>query len=134
MCGAATTLCILLRAGAAPNITLFFAVFVDAITLGILSWSPSGLGVVEAAIIAGLGARGRSDASAALVLYRRVCTLSALMLAALGLGVVWAIQQRRSVQRAASRADAVAKPAVPQIAAGVALVSGVILLPSGNLP
>jgi len=37
MCGAATTLCILLRAGAAPNITLFFAVFVDAITLGILS-------------------------------------------------------------------------------------------------
>lgn len=56
--GAALTLYVLLPAGAAPNITVYFAVFVGAITLGILSHAPGGLGVFEASIIAGLGAGG----------------------------------------------------------------------------
>lgn len=134
MCGAAMTLYVLLPPGAAPNITLFFTVFVGAITLGILSHSPGGLGVFEATVIAGLGAGGRSDVLAALVLYRMIYTLLPFTLAALGLGLVWVVQQRRSVKRAAGWAYAVAKPAVPLIAAGIALVSGMVLLLSGNLP
>ena len=132
--GAALTLYVLLPAGAAANITLFFAVFVGAITLGILSHSPGGLGVFEASIIAGLGAGGRSDVLAALLLYRLIYTLLPFLLAAAGLGLVWVVQQRRAVTQAAGWAYAVAKPAVPLIASGIALVSGLILLLSGNLP
>ncbi|CAM5502288.1 Phosphatidylglycerol lysyltransferase [Frigidibacter albus] len=132
--GAALTLYVLLPADAVPNITVYFAVFVGAVTLGILSHSPGGLGVFEATIIAGLGAGGRSDVLAALLLYRLVYSLLPFLLAALGLGLVWVIQQRRSVMKAASWAYAVANPAVPMIAAGAALLSGLILLLSGNLP
>ena len=77
--GAATTLYVLLPDDAAPNSTLFFAVFVEAITLGIPSHSPGGLGVFEALIIAGLEAGGRSDVLAALLLYRIVYTRSRLL-------------------------------------------------------
>lgn len=132
--GAAMTLYALLPPGAAPNLALFFTVFVGAITLGILSHSPGGLGVFEAAIMAGLGAGGRSDVLAALLLYRLIYSLLPFTLAAVGLGVVWLVQQRRPVAKAAVWAYAIAKPAVPLIAAGIALVSGAILLLSGNLP
>ena len=132
--GAAMTLYVLLPDDAAPNITLFFAVFVGAITLGILSHSPGGLGVFEASIIAGLGAGGRSDVLAGLLLYRMVYSLLPFVLASVGLGIVWIAQQRRAVTEAAGWAYDVAKPAVPLIAAGIALISGLILLLSGNLP
>jgi phosphatidylglycerol lysyltransferase len=125
--GAAMTLYVLLPGAATPNITVYFAVFVGAITLGILSHSPGGLGVFEASIIAGLGAGGRSDVLAALLLYRMIYTMLPFLVAAAGLGLVWVFQHRSTVTQAASWVYAVAKPAAPLIAAGIALVSGLIL-------
>lgn len=128
--GAALTLYVLLPADAAPNFAVFFAVYVGAITLGILSHSPAGIGVFEAAIIAGLGAAGRSDVLAALLLYRLVYTVLPFAMAALGLAVVWTLGKRDKLVGL----RVLLAPAVPLVAAGIALVSGMILLVSGNLP
>ena len=128
--GAALTLYVLLPADAAPNFAVFFAVYVGAITLGILSHTPGGIGVFEAAMIAGLGAAGRSDVLAALLLYRLVYTVLPFASPALGLAVLWAVGKRNTF----SRARDVLAPVVPILAAGIALVSGAILLISGNLP
>lgn len=128
--GAALTLYALLPADAAPNLAVFFTVYVAAITLGILSHTPGGIGVFEAAIIAGLGAAGRSDVLAALLLYRLVYTVLPFVVAALGMAVLWTLDKRDRLGRAR---DLLA-PIVPILAAGIALVSGVILLLSGNLP
>lgn len=128
--GAALTLYVLLPADAAPNLAVFFAVYVGAITLGILSHTPGGIGVFEAAMIAGLGAAGRSDVLAALLLYRLVYTVLPFASAALGLAVLWAVGKRDTFGRARD----VLAPVVPILAAGIALVSGAILLISGNLP
>lgn len=128
--GAALTLYALLPADASPNLAVFFAVYVGAITLGILSHTPGGIGVFETAIIAGLGAAGRPDVLAALLLYRLVYTVLPFVVAALGMAVLWTLGKRDRLGQARD----LLSPVVPILAAGIALVSGMILLVSGSLP
>lgn len=125
---------VLLPADLSQNAALFFTVFFGAIMLGMLSHAPGGLGVFEATIVLGLGAGGRSDVLAALVLYRMIYTVLPFAIAALGLGVGEAFRARRGIGRAALWTHAIARPAVPPLAAGIGLMSGIILLFSGNLP
>ncbi|MEO8531866.1 MAG: phosphatidylglycerol lysyltransferase domain-containing protein, partial [Deltaproteobacteria bacterium] len=134
MLGAALTLYILLPDGVAANFVVFFAVFIGAIALGVLSHAPGGLGVFEATLIAGLGAGGRSDVLAALLLYRVIYFLLPFLVAATSLAVIWVIQNRRKVTKAGQRAQSIIQPIVPMLAAALALVVGTILLLSGNLP
>jgi phosphatidylglycerol lysyltransferase len=129
-----TVLYVLLPADLSQNTALFFTVFFGAVLLGLLSHAPGGLGVFEATIVMGLGAGGRSDVLAALVLYRLIYTVLPFALAALGLGLIEAFRARRGIRRAARWTHAVTRPAVPPLAAGIGLLSGIILLFSGNLP
>ena len=129
-----TVLYVLLPADLSQNNALFFTVFFGAVLLGLLSHAPGGLGVFEATIVMGLGAGGRSDVLAALVLYRMIYTVLPFVVAALGLGVGEAFRARHGIGRPARWTHAIARPAVPPLAAGIALLAGIILLFSGNLP
>ncbi|MEM1003878.1 MAG: oxacillin resistance protein FmtC, partial [Pseudomonadota bacterium] len=112
----------------------FFAVYVAAIAVGFLSHAPGGIGVFEAVLIAGLGASGRSDVIAALLLYRVVYTFLPFAIASLSIAVASALTQRHRIGGAATWAYRLIRPIVPMVAAGVAAVAGVILLVSGALP
>lgn len=130
----AMTLYVLLPPDLSQNIVLFFVVFMAALGLGLLSHSPGGLGVFEATMIAGLGASGRSDALAALVMYRLVYTVLPFALAVVGLALAWAFANRSVTAGAGTAVLRTMRPIVPLIAAGLAMVAGAVLLISGNLP
>lgn len=132
--GAALTLYVLMPADLVQSYPYFFVIYIGAIALGILSHAPGGLGVFEATLIAGLGAAGRSDVLAALVLYRLIYTLLPFLIAVVGLAVVWSKSQRQAVAQTATWAFRFARPVVPLAAAGVAILAGTLLLISGNLP
>ena len=132
--GAALTLYVLMPGDMAQNLPYFFTVFFGAVGLGMLSHSPGGLGVFEATIIAGLGAAGRSDVLAALLLYRLVYTILPFIVAVAGLSLTMGIARRRTLTGGAHTAWRAFRPLVPPLAAGIALLAGIILLVSGNLP
>lgn len=131
---AAATLYFLMPGDLTQNMALFFMVYVAAIALGILSHAPGGIGVFEATIIAGLGAGGRSDVLAALIVYRMVYTVLPFAIAVIGLAIGWLYARRARLGKTGGWAYRLMRPMVPAAAAGVALLSGTILLISGNLP
>ncbi|MEM8630033.1 MAG: bifunctional lysylphosphatidylglycerol flippase/synthetase MprF [Pseudomonadota bacterium] len=131
---AAMTLYVLMPPDLVQSFPYFFVIYIAAIALGMLSHAPGGLGVFEATIIAGLGAAGRSDILASLLLYRTIYTLMPFLVAVAGLGIAWAITERRSVTKTASLIFDLTRPFVPFCAAGISLLAGTILLISGNLP
>lgn len=130
----AMTLYVLMPADAVTSLPFFFTVYFAAVGLGILSHSPGGLGVFEATIIAGLGASGRSDVLAALLLYRVAYTILPFIVAATGLGIMMGMERRRALTGGAHVFWRAFRPLVPPVAGGIALLAGVILLVSGNLP
>lgn len=130
----ALTLYVLMPSDLAQNFVFFFVIFVSAIGLGILSHSPGGLGVFEATIIAGLGGTGRSDVLAALVMYRVIYTLLPFVIAILGLGAAWGYANRRGAATRSKLIFRAITPIVPLLAAALVMMSGAILLISGNLP
>lgn len=132
--GAAMTLFILMPGDVAQNLPFFFTIFFAAVGLGILSHSPGGLGVFEAVVIAGLGASSRSDVVAALLLYRVIYTVVPFIVAAAGLGVLMGVARRRDLTGGAQAIWRTFRPLVPAVAAGIALLAGVLLLVSGSLP
>jgi len=132
--GAAMTLYVLMPADLVQSYPYFFVVYIGAIAFGILSHAPGGLGVFEATLIAGLGAAGRSDVLAALVLYRLIYTLLPFLIAVVGLAWLWGKSQRHAAAQTATWAYRFARPVVPMAAAGISLLAGTLLLISGNLP
>lgn len=132
--GAAMALYVLMPADLVSSLPYFFVVYVGAIALGILSHAPGGIGVFEATLIAGLGAAGRSDVLAALVLYRLAYTLLPFLVAAAALAVLWVLSQRHAVADTAGWIYRLVRPTIPLAAAGITMLAGVILLVSGNLP
>lgn len=131
---AATTLYVLLPGDVAQNLPYFFTVYFGAIALGILSHSPGGLGVFEATMIAGLGAAGRSDVLAALLIYRVIYTILPFLVATVGLSVMMALRRRDTLTGGAQVLWRAFRPVISPVAAGIALLAGVFLLISGNLP
>lgn len=132
--GAALALYVLMPADVSQNFPYFFVVFIGAIGLGLISHAPGGLGVFEATMIAGLGASGRSDVVAALLLYRVTYTILPFLIATVGLAGVWATSNRDNIGTVAGMVYRVARPIVPMVAAGIALIAGTTLLISGSLP
>lgn len=130
----ALVLYVLLPADLVPSVPYFFVVYVAALALGILSHAPGGIGVFEATILAALGAGGRSDALAALVLYRAVYTGLPFLIAVVGLAIVEIGSHRERIAPLVEVAYKFVRPVVPMIAGGIALLSGAVLLISGNLP
>ncbi len=132
--GASMALYVLMPDDLGVGYPYFFTIYIAAITVGILSHAPGGLGVFEATLIAGLGASGRSDVIAALLLYRVVYTFLPFTIATLSIAVASALTQRNRIGGAATWVYRVIRPIVPMVAAGVAAVAGVIMLVSGALP
>lgn len=132
--GASLALYVLMPADLVQSYPYFFVIYIGAIVLGLLSHLPGGIGVFEATIIAGLGASGRSDVLAGLLLYRVVYTLMPFVLASIGLVAAWALTRRKQVTTTAIWAHKLARPMVPPVAAGIAFLAGLTLLISGSLP
>lgn len=132
--GAAMTLYVLMPGDLAQNFVLFFVVYMGAVALGMLSHSPGGLGVFEATMIAGLGAAGRPDVLAALLLYRVIYSVLPFAVSVVALALSWAMAQREAITARSTWAYRLIRPMVPLAAAGVALLAGTVLLISGNLP
>ncbi|WP_282118647.1 bifunctional lysylphosphatidylglycerol flippase/synthetase MprF [Ruegeria atlantica] len=132
--GASMTLYVLMPDDLGVGFPFFFTVYIGAIAVGILSHAPGGIGAFEATLIAGLGASGRSDVIAALLLYRLVYTFLPFAIATLSIAVASALTHRHHISGAATWVYRVIRPIVPMVAAGVAAVAGVILLVSGALP
>ncbi|WP_368040343.1 bifunctional lysylphosphatidylglycerol flippase/synthetase MprF [Ruegeria atlantica] len=132
--GASMALYVLMPDDLGVGYPYFFTIYIAAIAVGILSHAPGGLGVFEATLIAGLGASGRSDVIAALLLYRVVYTFLPFGIASVSIAVASALTQRHRIGGAATWVYRVIRPIVPMVAAGVAAVAGVILLVSGALP
>ncbi len=130
----ALTLYVLLPADLAQNFVLFFVLFIGALGLGVLSHAPGGLGVFEAAIIAGLGGTGRSDLLVALLFYRLIYTVLPFVIAVLGLGAAWGLTNRDRASAARQTLLRATRPIVPVLSAGLALLSGAALLLRGDLP
>lgn len=132
--GAALTLYVLMPEDLVQSVPFFFVIYIGAVAFGILSHSPGGLGVFEASMIAGLGAAGRSDVLAALLLYRFIYNIVPFLVAVISLAVVWAVSERRAVTASANWIYRLTRPMVPFAAATVSLLAGTILLVSGNIP
>ncbi|ALI56181.1 phosphatidylglycerol lysyltransferase [Celeribacter marinus] len=130
----AMTLYVLMPADLSQNFFLFFVVFVAAIAVGILSHAPGGLGIFEATMIAGLGAAGRSDALAALLIYRLIYTVLPFLFAVIGLAGAWAVANREKASDTSRTIVKAVGPIVPLVTAGLVMLSGAVLLISGNLP
>ncbi|WOI57987.1 bifunctional lysylphosphatidylglycerol flippase/synthetase MprF [Palleronia sp. LCG004] len=131
---AAAVIWVLLPADLGVGPAQVFVVFLAAISLGTASHAPGGIGVFEATMIAGLGAGGRADVLAALVLYRVIYYLVPFLCAVLGLAAVWGGARRESAGRIAGRGYRLALPIVPPLAAAMATLGGIVLLVSGSLP
>lgn len=129
---AAATLWVLLPAGAI-GFPAFVAIYAVAIGLGVLSHVPAGLGVFEAAIIAGLSPHLGVDAIlGALVLYRVIYHLVPLALAA---AAVTALEFRRVASHPALGLAAQAGTRLaPPVLGGFTLALGAVLIFSGVLP
>ncbi|WP_411840513.1 bifunctional lysylphosphatidylglycerol flippase/synthetase MprF [Paracoccus sp. ME4] len=132
--GSALVLWAVLPGDATANAAMFVAAFLLATTIGILSHSPGGLGVFEAVMIVALGAAGRPDVVAALVLYRLIFFVLPFAAAATSLGVLSLLRGRRRLSGSGALLARALAPIVPVVAAGIALVSGVMLLLAGSLP
>lgn len=131
---AALALYVLMPGDLTQNFALFFAVYVMAIGLGILSHAPGGIGVFEATVMAGLGAGGRSDMLAALTLYRVIYYVLPFAITVLVMAAGFLAARRAQAGRIAKALYGIAEPLVPPLAGALVLVSGTILLVSGNLP
>lgn len=132
--GSALALYFLMPADLVASFPFFFVVYIGALALGILSHSPGGLGVFEAGMIAGLGAAGRSDVLAALLLYRLIYFVVPFAITCVGIAIVWSRNHHRSVGGAAKLSYQIVKPLVPALAAGISLLAGTVMLISGSLP
>lgn len=130
---AAAALYVLLPADVAPGFAVFLIVFVAAITAGVVSHAPGGLGVMEATILLGLGAGTRPDVLAALVVFRLVYYILPLSLAS-GALLMFEINRARARAEARGRVFRLTRRLVPPIAASLVFFGGIALLLSGNTP
>lgn len=84
---ALAALYVLLPSDLAPPFDVFAVGCIGAVILGVVSHSPGGLGVFEASMAAILGAHGRSDLMAALLVFRLSYNLLPFSVAVLILGL-----------------------------------------------
>lgn len=130
MVAAGLALYVLLPAGVRPEIGTFAVVYTAALTLGILSHTPGGIGVFEATIISGLGLSSTSAVVGSLILYRAIYYVLPLIVAAVALAVAELARRRRRLKAARD----VVTGLVPPIAGGLVFLGGIMLLISIALP
>lgn len=131
MSAAAAALWVLMPAGAV-DLPTFVAFYALAVTLGVLSQSPGGLGVFEAVILLGCsGQAAPADVLAALLIYRVIYFLLPLVVAAGMLGV---FELRSGAGAHFAPFGRAAVKLSPGLLAALTMVAGVMLLVSGVTP
>jgi phosphatidylglycerol lysyltransferase len=111
------------------------AVFVVALTAGIISHVPGGLGVFETVILVGLSNELPGDQIlAALLVFRVVYFLVPLVAACALFGGLEAIQARRRLTRVSQDLAGWLTPAAPTVLAGCSFMGGAVLLFSNAMP
>lgn len=132
---AAVTLYVLLPPIPGLSLGAFLAIYLLALTAGMVSQVPAGLGVFETVVVLLLAGRAQPPLLlGALALYRVVYYLAPLALAALLLGGYELLQRREGVARAARFFSRWSAAIVPPFLSFAALVAGAVLLLSGATP
>ena len=132
--GAAFALWILLPADASIAFPTFAALFVVAMTLGMLSHAPGGAGVIEATVLVALPNLPQGQVLASLLLWRVVYYLIPFALALCLLGGSELARRKGYFSRAGSLLAAVMRPVAPIVLASAVFLGGIVLLVSGALP
>ena len=121
-----------LAAASYPHV---LAVFVVALTAGIISHVPGGLGVFETIILVGLSNEVAGDQTlAALLVFRVIYFLVPLVTACALFGGLEAIQARRRIKRVSRDFAVWLTPAAPTVLAGCSFIGGALLLFSNATP
>jgi phosphatidylglycerol lysyltransferase len=130
----AIVLYLLLPAGSDVTFVAFLGAYSIAITAGIASHVPGGIGVFESLIVLGLPSVPADQLIGSLLAWRAVYYLLPLLVAAL----LFASQELRSqastLARIEQRAAAYVAPIVPQITGSLVVAAGFLLLVSGATP
>jgi phosphatidylglycerol lysyltransferase len=130
----AVVLYLLLPAGNDVTFTAFLGAYSIAITAGIISHVPGGIGVFESLIVLGLPSVPADQMLGSLLAWRAVYYLLPLLVAAL----LFASQELRSqastLARIEQRAAAYIAPIVPQVTGSLVVAAGFLLLVSGATP
>ena len=112
----------------------FAGLYAAAITVGLLSHVPGGLGVFEAMLLLMLPEVPTEELLGSLLAFRAVYYLAPLVVG----GLAFLIEELRAQSSRWARAQAVASayiaPVVPQVAATLTFVAGAVLLLSGATP
>lgn len=132
--GAAFALWILLPAQAEIAFPTFAALFVVAMTLGMLSHAPGGAGVIEATVLIALPHLPQGQVLASLLLWRVVYYLIPFALALCLLGGSELTRRKGYLARAGALLAAVMRPVAPIVLAAATFLGGIVLLVSGALP
>ena len=131
----AAALYVLLPASVDLGFAAFMPVFLIALVAGNASQVPGGLGVFEAVIVLLLGPRVDSRALlAALLAFRAVYLLLPLLVAAAVVGLRGGVRLAPTGTAWLGRGVRTLAGVAPQMLAGLAFVSGAVLLMSGALP
>jgi phosphatidylglycerol lysyltransferase len=111
------------------------AVFAVALTAGIISHVPGGVGVFDTIVLVGLSDQLPGDqVLAALLVFRIIYFLVPLIIAGTLFGGLEAIQARRRVARVSQDVAAWVAPAAPTVLAGCSFIGGAVLLFSNATP
>jgi phosphatidylglycerol lysyltransferase len=131
---ASTVLYVLLPDNANINYLAFLGAYAAAVTAGIISHVPGGIGVFETVIILAIPQVPASQLLGSMLVYRGVYYLVPLAVAALLFGLKELEARRSSIARAHELMSLYLAPVVPQVAGTLIFVSGAVLLVSGATP
>jgi phosphatidylglycerol lysyltransferase len=131
---ASTVLYVLLPDNANINFLAFLGAYAAAVTAGIVSHVPGGIGVFETVIILAIPQVPASQLLGSMLVYRGVYYLVPLAVAALLFGLKELEARRSSIARAHELMSLYLAPVVPQVAGTLIFVSGAVLLVSGATP
>ncbi len=130
----AAVLWLLLPAQTHIEFSAFLGLYALAVTAGLISSVPGGLGVFEAIMILSLRAADTGQLMGALLAYRAVYYLAPLFAATLLFLAQEVFAQRAHLARVRQIVAAYIAPIVPQIASALTFVAGILLLLSGTTP
>jgi phosphatidylglycerol lysyltransferase len=130
----AVVLWLLLPAGSDVTFVAFLGAYAIAITAGIISHVPGGLGVFESLIVLGLPSIPADQLLGSLLAWRAVYYLLPLLVAAVLFGGQEFRSQRSALARIEKMASAYLAPVVPQVSGTLVFLAGFVLLVSGLTP
>jgi phosphatidylglycerol lysyltransferase len=130
----AAVLWFLLPADAPVPLPLFVGVYVAAITAGIISHVPGGLGVFESVLVLALPAVPTVELAGTLLAWRAVYYVLPLCVATLLFGGQEVIALRPQLSRVEQLVAVYVTPVVPQVSGALVFLAGFLLLVSGATP